>query len=675
MSTAFKLVSGFKPMGDQPKAIEKLAQNVRGGLPFQTLLGVTGSGKTYTAASVIERVQRPALVISHNKTLAAQLYQEFKEFFPDNAVHYFVSYYDYYQPEAYIPHSDTYIEKDASINALIDRLRHAATQALLSRTDVIIVASVSCIYGIGEPIEYEKASLILKMGEHRSRKDVLRQLARLQFSRNDLAPLPGTYSAKGDIVEVRAMTGLEAIRLEWNGNVLERITVAPFSNLSPIPQISPSGRGGLNAIRIFPAKHFVTPQHKLDLAIKNIKAELNDRLSVLKKQKKLLEAQRLAQRTKYDLEMIKETGYCTGIENYSRHLDFRKPGTPPATLVDYFNHAYGSKEWLLFIDESHMTIPQVRGMYRGDRARKDILIEYGFRLPSAVDNRPLTFEEFLRRIPQTVFVSATPAAYELGISSRASGVVEQLIRPTGLLDPTVEVLPTKGQIPRLMKEIAARIKKKERSLVITLTKRLAEELTDYLKERGIKVQYLHSDVKTLDRPETLKDLRRGIYDVVVGINLLREGLDLPEVSLVAILDADKEGFLRNETTLVQTIGRAARHVNGHVIMFADAVTESMRRAINETARRRGVQEAHNAERGITPKTIEKAVKDWEFSAHGDAVDPLQQFMKELIEREGFKDLKSITKTLAKEMKLAAKNLEFEKAATIRDQIAALKKRR
>ncbi|MDP3963312.1 MAG: excinuclease ABC subunit UvrB [bacterium] len=665
MSDGFKLISKFKPEGDQPQAIKKLTQNLREGLPFQTLLGVTGSGKTFTMASVIEQLQRPTLIISHNKTLAAQLYQEFKEFFPENAVHYFVSYYDYYQPEAYIPHSDTYIEKDASINELIDRLRHASTQSILSRPDTLIVASVSCIYGIGEPAEYEQASIRLAVGEHRPRKDILRQLAKLQFARNDISPLSGTYNAKGDAVEVRSMTGLEVIRIEWHGNVIDRIEVGE----SRLEGTDWQKRDG---IRIFPAKHFVTPQHKLALAIENIKAELKERLAILKKQEKLLEAQRLGERTKYDLEMIRETGYCTGIENYSRHLDFRKPGTPPATLIDYFKHAYSQSDWLLFIDESHMTIPQIRGMYHGDRARKDVLVEYGFRLPSAMDNRPLTFEEFLRRVPQTVFVSATPNVYE---HSQSKAVVEQLIRPTGLLDPVVEVLPTEGQIPRLVKEIAACVKKNERALVVTITKRLAEELTEYLKEKGVKVQYLHSEVKTLDRPEILKDLREGKYDVVVGINLLREGLDLPEVSLVAILDADKEGFLRNETTLIQTIGRAARHINGRVIMFADAVTESMRRAIDETVRRRKVQEAYNTEHGITPKTIRKAIKAWEFATYKETVDPMQDFMKGLLEREGFKDLSGIIKSLEKEMKSAAKDLDFEKAATIRDQIAALKKRR
>jgi excinuclease ABC subunit B len=702
----FTLKSNFKALGDQPKAIEKLTANLRGGLPFQTLLGVTGSGKTFTMASAIERTGLPTLIISHNKTLAAQLYQEFKEFFPENAVHYFVSYYDYYQPEAYIPHTDTYIEKDAQINEMIDRLRHATTQSMLSRNDVIVVASVSCIYGIGEPMEYEKASLELKTGEHRPRKDILRQLARLQFSRNDVAPLAGTYSAKGEIAEIRPMTGFDVIRIEWDGNEIGGIRAFDRKDLSDA-----KGRK-LELVRIFPAKHFVTPQDKLLAAIENIKTELKDRLAALKRTGKVLEYERLKQRTMYDLEMMKETGYCNGIENYSRQLDFRKAGDPPATLIDYFIHAYGASVgndaagktgkpgWLLMIDESHMTIPQVRGMYNGDRARKEVLVDYGFRLPSAMDNRPLKFEEFEKKIPQTVFVSATPGAYELQKSAErpaafsapsaqsskeeklelstwtpGAAVVQQLIRPTGLLDPTIEVAPTKGQIPRLLKEIEKRVKRNERVLVITLTKRLSEELADYLKERKVKVRYLHSEVKTMDRPDILADLRSGKYDVIVGINLLREGLDLPEVSLVAILDADKEGFLRNETTLVQTIGRSARHAQGHVIMFADRITESMRRAISETERRRRVQEEYNKKHGITPRTIQKAIKRWEFATYKETVDPMQQFMKDMLEKEGYKDLPTIVKALEKEMRSAAKDLEFEKAATIRDQISALKKRK
>ncbi|MDO8558489.1 MAG: excinuclease ABC subunit UvrB [bacterium] len=659
----FKLRTEFKPEGDQLGAIEKLAENLQAHVPFQTLLGVTGSGKTFTMASVIERMKKPTLIISHNKTLAAQLYQEFREFFPGNSVHYFVSYYDYYQPEAYIPHTDTYIEKDAKINELIDKLRHATTQSLLSRNDVIVVASVSCIYGIGEPVEYEKASIVLEVGIRVSQKDVLRKLARLQFTRNDVAQIFGTYSVKGEVVEVYSMTGTEIVRMEWSRNVIERITVRSGTHEHERQTAS---------VMIFPAKHFVTPQEKLHVALENIKTELKERLAVLKKNNRLLEAQRLEQRTKYDLEMMRETGYCNGIENYSRQLDFREPGRPPATLLDFFIHAH-KKNWLLFVDESHMSMPQVRGMYNGDRARKEVLIDYGFRLPSALDNRPLKFDEFEKKIPQTIFVSATPAAFELEISKKH--VAEQLIRPTGLLDPTIEVVPVKGQIPRLMKEVSLRVKRHERVLVVTLTKRLAEELTDYLKERNMKVQYLHSEVKTMDRPEILKDLRSGKYDVVVGINLLREGLDLPEVSLVAILDADKEGFLRNETTLVQTIGRAARHVNGHVIMFADAVTVSMRRAIRETGRRRKMQELYNKAHGITPRSIQKAIKDWEFASYKAATDPLQELMKTMFEREGYKDLKNIIKTLEKEMRLASKELEFEKAAVIRDQIAALKKRK
>ena len=689
MSNSFKLQSNFKPLGDQPQAIEKLTRNLREGFPFQTLLGVTGSGKTFTMASVIQNVQKPTLIISHNKTLAAQLYQEFREFFPENAVHYFVSYYDYYQPEAYMPQTDTYIEKDAKINELIDKLRHASTQSILSRNDVIIVASVSCIYGIGEPMEYEKASIALTVGDRRARKDVLRALAKLQFTRNDLAPLHGTYGVRGEVVEVRSMTGLETIRLEWESNTIEQISVSS-------PTLQATGYILRNSVRIFPAKHFVTPQEKLAVAVENIKLEFKERLAVFKKEKRLLEAQRLEQRTRYDLEMIKETGYCNGIENYARQLDFRKPGQPPATLIDFFKHAFG-KNWLLFIDESHMSVPQVRGMYNGDRARKEVLINYGFRLPSALDNRPLKFDEFEKKIPQTIFVSATPSLYEFEKSKapeawnlkpeaqnqelsaksyqlKASpAVAEQLIRPTGLVDPAVEVLPTKDQIPHLLGEIKKCIARQERALVLTLTKRLAEELADYLADKKLKVRYLHADVKTMERPEILKNLRKGTYDVLVGINLLREGLDLPEVSLVAILDADKEGFLRNDVTLLQTIGRAARNVNGRIIMYADTVTGSMKRAIEETRRRRKVQEAYNRAHSITPQTIKKAVKDWEFASHKEAIDPMQQFMKELLKREGYKDLGAIVHTLEKEMKLAARSLEFERAASIRDQITALRR--
>src|SRR3989338_6094719 len=635
MSNSFKLVSRFQPKGDQPQAIKKLTHNLREGFPFQTLLGVTGSGKTFTMASIIQHAQKPTLIISHNKTLAAQLYQEFREFFPENAVHYFVSYYDYYQPEAYMPQTDTYIEKDAKINELIDTLRHASTQAVLSRADVIVVASVSCIYGIGEPMEYEKASIVLQTGEQRPRKDVLRALAKLQFMRNDLAPVRGTYSAKGEVVDVRSMTGAETIRLEWNGNRIDRISVSS-------PSLHDTRHGLRQSIRIFPAKHFVTTQEKLAVAMENIKAELTERLAAFKKERRLLEAQRLGQRTAYDLEMLKETGYCSGIENYSRKLDFRKPGQPPATLLDFFEHAY-AKDWLVFIDESHMSVPQGRGMYNGDRARKEVLIDYGFRLPSALDNRPLKFEEFEKKIPQTIFVSATPGSFEFE-KSKAPGsqdrrpvaskaIAEQLIRPTGLIDPVVEVVPGKNQISHLLREIKACIARGERALVLTITKRLAEELADYLHDKKLKVRHLHADVKTMERPEILKDLRRGTYDILVGINLLREGLDLPEVSLVAILDADKEGFLRNDVTLLQTIGRAARNVNGRVVMYADTVTGSMKRAIEETRRRRKFQEAYNNAHGITPQTIIKAVKDWEFSSHKETVDPMQQFMKDLLEPE------------------------------------------
>ena len=584
--SSFKLVSQFKPTGDQPSAIKKLAANLDAGVKNQTLLGVTGSGKTFTMANIIERLQKPALIISHNKTLAAQLYQEFKEFFPENAVHYFVSYYDYYQPEAYIPQSDTYIEKDAKINEMIDALRHASTASLLTRRDVIIVASVSCIYGIGDPEEYQKISMELKIGDKLLQKDLIKHLILLQYVRNPLDPRHGHFRTRENITEIYLPSGESKIAVELGGGKIMNINESG-ANLS-------ESRIKIPKYRIYPAKHFVTPQEKLEIAVENIRRELRERLAELKKQDKILEAARLKQRTEFDLEMLGHTGYVNGIENYSRHLDFREPGTPPHTLIDYFNYARGrdvwrsdlqtlpsggntrpqTPDWLCFIDESHATVPQLRGMYHGDFSRKRTLVDYGFRLPSAVDNRPLTFDEFNKKINQVIYVSATPAQYEIQKSDQH--IAEQIIRPTGILDPQVEVRPTKNQIRDVIKEIKKRVAKKERSLVMALTKRLAEDIAEYLVDAGIKAEYLHSEIKTLERPEVLKKLRTGEHDVIVGINLLREGLDLPEVSFIAVLDADKEGFLRNETTLLQIMGRAARHIDGKVILYADNVTGSMK---------------------------------------------------------------------------------------------------
>jgi excinuclease ABC subunit B len=666
----FKLVSSFKPTGDQPAAIEKLVANLNLGARHQTLLGVTGSGKTFTMANVIEHVQKPALVISHNKTLAAQLYQEFKEFFPENAVHYFVSYYDYYQPEAYIPQTDTYIEKDAKINDLIDALRHASTASLLTRRDVIIVASVSCIYGIGDPEEYQKISMELKVGEKVSQKELIRHLTLLQYTRNPVDPRQGHFRVRENVVEIYLPSGESKLTVEIkNGKI---------ANLN---ESQANGRElrikKMQSYRIFPSKHFVTPQNKLEIAIENIKKELKERLADLKKQGKILEAARLKQRTEFDMEMLKQTGYINGIENYSRHLDFRAPGTPPHTLIDYFNYAYGgsrihagspiSKNWLCIIDESHVTIPQLRGMYQGDRSRKETLIEYGFRLPSALDNRPLKFEEFNKKVGQVIYVSATPAPYEISRSKMIRGrtsyhlVVEQLIRPTGILDPEIEIRPTKNQIRDVINEIKKRSAKNERSLVMALTKRLAEDIAEYLSEEGIKAEYLHSEIKTLERPERLAKLRKGEVEVMVGINLLREGLDLPEVSFIAILDADKEGFLRNETTLLQIIGRAARHIDGKVILYADTVTGSMKAAIKETSRRRKIQEEYNRAHGIAPKQIQKEIrKSLLEEAKKDEKIPLP---------EG--PAKEIIKALEREMKKAVKELNFELAAKIRDRIKQL----
>ena len=593
----FSLKTNLKPKGDQPQAIKKLVAGLKKGHNHQTLLGVTGSGKTFSVAKIIENLQRPTLIISPNKTLAAQLYGEFRNFFPDNAVHYFVSYYDYYQPEAYIPQSDTYIEKEAQINEEIDRLRHASTQSLLTRRDTIIVASVSCIYGLGAPEEYEKMSVEITVDQKINRQDFIRQLIDLQYKRNDQAFWRGTFQVKGDVIEILAVTGSEIIRIEFFGNTIEKISHLYTSQ----PKIAITENRGdfenLASINIFPAKHYVVPFDKQKLSLANIENELNERLEVLKKENKLLEAQRLQQRTHYDLEMIRETGYCNGIENYSRHFDFRKPGEPPNVLLDFF-----PADYLTFIDESHVAVPQVKGMYFGDRSRKEVLIEHGFRLPSAKDNRPLQFEEFEKKSNQVIYTSATPSDYEI---RKSKAIVEQLVRPTGLTDPPIDVRQADGQIKDLISEIEKRVKKHQRVLITTLTKRMSEELTDYLLEKGIKVQYLHSEIDTLKRVEILRDLRKGEYNCVVGINLLREGLDLPEVSLVAILDADKQGFLRNETTLIQTMGRAARHVDGQVIMYADRESNAMKNAIEETERRRKVQLAYNKKHKIKPKSITK----------------------------------------------------------------------
>lgn len=650
----FKITADFHPTGDQPQAIEKLVAGLREGYKHQTLLGVTGSGKTFTIANVIAQVQKPTLVLSHNKTLAAQLCTEFREFFPQNAVEYFVSYYDYYQPEAYIPHTDTYIEKETEINEEIDKLRHSATRSLLSRPDVIITASVSCIYGLGAPEEYYSFVVHLKKGERTNRDRIARRLVEMQYERNDVDFTRGRFRIRGDTLEIQPAYEDLAIRVEFWGEEIERIT-----EIDPLTGELLAER---NEIEIYPAKHFVTTHEKLMAAIATIQDELEHRVTELKSQGKLLEAQRLEARTNYDLEMLRETGYCTGVENYSRHLTQRPPGSPPWTLIDYF-----PDDFLLIVDESHMTIPQVRGMYHGDRSRKEVLVEHGFRLPSALDNRPLNFSEFESHINQAIYTSATPGPYEYQHSRE---VVEQVIRPTGLLDPTVEVKPTRGQIDNLMEQIRRRVDRGERVLVTTLTKRLAEELADYLREMGIKTHYLHSEVHTLERVEILRELRFGVYDVVVGINLLREGLDLPEVSLVAILDADKEGFLRSDTALIQTMGRAARHAEGHIIMYADVMTGSMRRAIDETNRRRRIQETYNEEHGITPVGIKKAIKDITDQLRVVAEPRAQYVTTTPISRD---EIARLIKSLESQMKSAAKNLEFEKAALLRDEIIELRK--
>lgn len=650
----FKIVSDFKMTGDQPQAVARLVEGLSKGFKHQTLLGVTGSGKTFTMANVIERVQRPTLVICHNKTLAAQLASEFREFFPENAVEYFVSYYDYYQPEAYVPRTDTYIEKEVDINEEIDKLRHAATRALFERRDVLIVASVSCIYGLGEPTEYHSFVTSLKRGATYERQRLLRQLVDMQYERNDIDFSRGKFRIRGDTLEIQPSYEELALRIEFFGNDIDRIV--------EIDPLTGELLTELDSVDIYPAKHFVTSHDKLMSAIESIKEELTERLTELRQQGKILEATRLEARTNYDIEMLREAGYCTGVENYSRHLSGRAPGSPPWTLLDYF-----PEDFLLFIDESHMTLPQIRGMYHGDRSRKETLVEYGFRLPSALDNRPLNFTEFQQRINQVVYTSATPADYEYDHSQQ---VVEQLVRPTGLLEPTIEVKLTRGQIDDLLEQIKTRVDKGTRCLVTTLTKRMAEELADYLIEMGIKTHYLHSEVETLERIEILRDLRLGVYDVVVGINLLREGLDLPEVSLVAILDADKEGYLRSKEALIQTMGRAARHIDGHVIMYADTVTNSMQAAIDETQRRRRIQEVYNREHGITPQGIRKAIRDITERVKTVAETRAAYTFEAPATRE---DVTRLIKELEAQMKTAARALEFEKAALIRDRIIELRK--
>lgn len=659
-SRPFRVVSDYLPAGDQPKAIDQLASAINEGKRRITLLGATGTGKTYTMAKVVERIQKPTLVIAHNKTLAAQLCSEFRSFFPENAVHYFISYYDYYQPEAYIPQSDTYIEKDSSINDEIDRLRHAATSALFERRDVLIVASVSCIYGLGSPDDYVAMTLSLANGDFRDRDKILRKLVGIQYTRNDIGFKRGTFRVRGDVIEIVPVYNENVIRIELFGDEVERIL-----ELDPLTGEVLDVK---DSISIYPATHFVTPEEKLKVAITSIEQELNEHLAYLKENGKLLEAQRLEQRTRYDLEMLQEVGYCQGVENYSRHLDGRRAGDPPATLLDYF-----PGDFLMIIDESHQSLPQIRGMYFGDRSRKETLVEYGFRLPSALDNRPLTWDEFEKHMGQVVFTSATPGPYERQVTDV---VVEQIIRPTGLVDPEVEVRPVKGQIDDLIDEIEQVVDRGERVLITTLTKKMSEDLTDYLADVGIKVKYLHSEIQSLERLEILRDLRMGVFDVLVGINLLREGLDLPEVSLVAILDADREGFLRSDTSLIQTIGRAARNVNGKVIMYADNITDSMKRAIDETNRRRAIQIAYNKEHGITPETVRKAIHDTlrpEQAEEEQKVEtPSAAAARQKAETLDSKQLAEYIKKLEKEMQEAAKALEFERAAQLRDEIAELR---
>lgn len=657
MNNRFELVSKYKPAGDQPKAIESLVAGIRSGKKYQTLLGATGTGKTFTVSNVINEVNKPTLVIAHNKTLAGQLYSEFKEFFPNNAVEYFVSYYDYYQPEAYVPSTDTFIEKDASINDEIDKLRHSATSSLFERNDVLIVASVSCIYGLGSPEEYRSQVLSLRMGMEKDRDQLLRELVDIQYARNDIEFGRGTFRVRGDSVEIIPASREEhCIRVEFFGDEIDRIR--------EVDALTGEIVGDREHIAIFPASHFVTREEKMKLAIANIEKELEERLKELRDDNKLLEAQRLEQRTHYDLEMMREMGFCSGIENYSRHLTLREAGATPYTLLDYF-----PEDFLVVIDESHVTLPQIRGMYNGDQARKQVLVDHGFRLPSALDNRPLKFEEFEEKTHQLVYVSATPGPYELEHSPE---MTEQIIRPTGLLDPKIEVRPIEGQIDNLIKEINQRIDKNERVLVTTLTKKMSEDLTDYLKEIGMKVAYLHSEIKTLERIEIIRDLRIGKYDVLIGINLLREGLDIPEVSLVAILDADKEGFLRSERSLIQTIGRAARNANGEVIMYADKITDSMQKAIDETGRRREKQMAYNEEHNIVPKTIKKEVRDVIRATMAAEDTEKYDSKSKAIEKLPKKEKEKVLEQMEKEMKEAAKALDFEKAAELRDIIFELK---
>ena len=653
---AFKLKAPYKPTGDQPQAIAELVKGFKEGNQCQTLLGVTGSGKTFTMANVIQQLQKPTLVIAHNKTLAAQLYGEFKEMFPENAVEYFVSYYDYYQPEAYVPSSDTYIAKDSSVNEEIDKLRLSATAALIERRDVIVIASVSCIYGLGEPENFEQMMVSLRPGMEKDRDEVLRQLIDIQYDRNDMDFKRGTFRVRGDTVEiVPADRGDTAIRVEFFGDEIDRI--------SEIDMLTGEVKNTLNHIAIFPASHYVVPKERMEKAIRNIEIELEEQVKYFKSEGKLLEAQRIAERTNFDIEMMRETGFCSGIENYSRHLAGLAPGQPPNTLMDYF-----PDDFIIMIDESHKTVPQIGGMYHGDQSRKRTLVEYGFRLPSALDNRPLSFDEFESKIDQVMFVSATPGKYE---EEHELLRAEQVIRPTGLLDPEVEVRPVEGQIDDLIGEVNKEIANKHKILITTLTKRMAEDLTDYMRELGIRVRYLHSDIDTLERTEIVRDMRLDVFDVLVGINLLREGLDIPEITLVAILDADKEGFLRSETSLIQTIGRAARNAEGHVIMYADTITDSMRAALDETQRRREVQMAYNEEHGITPKTIQKAVRDLIAVSKKVAASEVQ--MEKDPESMSEKELEKLIKELEKQMKKAAADLNFEAAAELRDKLIEFKK--
>ena len=652
----FELHSEYKPTGDQPQAIEALVNGFREGNQFQTLLGVTGSGKTFTMANVIAQLNKPTLVIAHNKTLAAQLYGEFKEYFPSNAVEYFVSYYDYYQPEAYVPSTDTYIEKDSAINDEIDKLRHSATAALSERKDVIIVSSVSCIYGLGSPIDYQEMVISLRPGMEKDRDEVIHKLIDIQYDRNDMDFHRGTFRVRGDVVEIfPAYSGTEAYRVEFFGDEVERVT--------QIDALTGEARAQLGHVAIFPASHYVVSKERMEEAAKGILEEMKERVAYFKSEDKLLEAQRIAERTNFDVEMMRETGVCAGIENYSRHLTGGKPGEPPYTLIDYF-----PDDFLIIIDESHITLPQVRGMYSGDRSRKTTLVNYGFRLPSALDNRPLNFGEFEGKIDQMMFVSATPSDYE---ASHELLRTEQIIRPTGLLDPEISVRPVEGQIDDLVGEVNKEVDKGNKVLVTTLTKRMAEDLTDYMREVGIRVKYLHSDIDTLERAEIIRDMRLNVFDVLVGINLLREGLDIPEISLVAILDADKEGFLRSETSLIQTVGRAARNAEGHVIMYADTITDSMRRAIDETERRRKIQQAYNEEHGITPTTIKKAVRDLIAISKAAEADPKDN--EKDIESMDAGELNKLMKELQKKMHKAAAELNFEEAAVLRDRMLEVKK--